>query len=852
MIRFTRSLLLLTAVLYCANTLNAQTITGTVSDLSGNPLSGVNIFEKGTTNGTVSTAEGQFSIRLLNSTTAVLVFSSVGFVTLEIRVSDNTNWSVVLKSGVQLNPLTIVGSRSLERTTVDSPVPIDVVDMRATAVRTGQSDFSQLLHTIAPSFNANRQSGADGSDHTDPATLRGLGPDQTLVLVNGKRRHPSSLVNIYGSRGRGNAGTDLNAIPLSAIARVEILRDGAAAQYGSDAIAGVLNIVLKEHYDQFEASLHNGVYFKGDGLTNQISAAYGVQLNDRGFVSLTGDFQRREKTFRENSDPDAYRKQFGDGSANDASLWLNSSVDLGNSTRVYAFGGLSIRKSDAYAWTRNADSDRNIPAIYPNGFDPRIAADIMDRSISVGLKGTISNWSWDAYQILGSNQFDYNVRNTLNASLLQNSPTTFDAGGFRSSQITSGVDMSRRFGWLKGLNVAFGAEHRFEGYSITAGEEGSWRNYMPDGDAESRPGEVIIRPGGSQGFPGFRPENELDASRRNLGAYIDLELNATTDFLVTGALRTESYSDFGEKVSGKLATRIKVNPHVSFRASAGSGFRAPSLPQMYFNSIFTDFISGRAVDQLLARNDSEIASLLGIPRLSEESSYNIGMGLSLTPTDGLTVTADYYHVQVDDRVVLTGLFEADVNTNWGQQLVAMNVSGVQFFTNAISTTTNGLDIVADYHANRNGSQWGLTLAGNVNSMKLGAINTSALLEGEEETYFGEREKAFLLASAPPVKWSLSTNFSRSKWSGSLKGTLYGTIELIDWVGQIDRYAPRVVFDAHAGYQLTPQVGIHIGAANLFNTYPTRQDIETETGGMWDAVQMGSNGGFLFGKIVVRM
>ena len=505
-------------------------LKGFVKDENGAALAGVLIYERGTSNGTVSAWDGAYTIRYSRND-AVIVFSYTGYTVQDVAVNGRTELDVTLREGLVIEGLEIVGSRSLNRTVTNSPVPVDVIDIRQLTTTQGQLDLNQVLQYAAPSFNANRQTGADGADHTDPATLRGLGPDQTLVLINGKRRHQSSLVNIYGTRGRGNTGTDLNAIPSAAIERIEILRDGASAQYGSDAIAGVINIVLKENVEEFTGNVNVGANLAKDnpgrstfdGENVQVNGNYGFRVGQGGFVNVTTDYWFHGYTNRR--DPNLYRRQFGDAKGANFATYFNASVPLNEKASAYAFGGLNTRKTDAYAWSRDAGEARNVDALYPNGFDPIIATDITDRSASAGLRGELGGWGADFSHTFGSNRFHYYGHGTANASLEERSPTDFDDGGFQLQQNVTTLDFTRFFkNWLAGVNLAFGMEHRVENYQIFAGEEGSWKTYGPvffGIDTES--GDTIYRPGGAQGFPGFGPSNAVNESRTNLAAYLDGE-----------------------------------------------------------------------------------------------------------------------------------------------------------------------------------------------------------------------------------------------------------------------------------------------------------------------------------------
>ncbi len=836
--------------------LQAQgTVKGKVTDESGSALVGVSIYERGTTNGTISAWDGSFSLRVSRSD-AYLVFSYTGYATAEVPLDGRSEITVQMREGLVLEGVVIVGSRALNRSVTNSLVPIDVLDVRQLTATQGQLDVNQMLQFAAPSFNANRQTGADGADHVDPATLRGLGPDQTLVLINGKRRHQSSLVNIYGTRGRGNTGTDLNAIPASAIERIEILRDGASAQYGSDAIAGVINIVLKENVNEFTGNVNVGAHLAKDnpdrstfdGENIQVNGNYGFRLGEGGFVNFTVDYWGRGHTNR--YDPSLYRRKFGDAQGTNIGTYFNAALPLGKEVSLYAFGGSNFRKTNAYAWSRDPGTERNVDAIYPNGFDPIIASDITDRSVSVGVRGLLGQWNTDLNHTAGLNRFHYYGRQTLNASLEERSPTDFDDGGFRLSQNTTNLTFSRFFKeWLGGTNIAFGAEHRIENYQIFAGEEASWRTYGPVYFVTPE-GDSVARPGGAQGFPGFGPQNEVNESRTNIAAYVDGELAFSPRFTLGAAARFENYSDFGNTLNGKLAARLKLTDGLAVRGSASTGFRAPSLAQLYFNSVYTDFESGVAVDKFLAKNNSPITRALGIEPLKEETSVNLGAGLTYS-RQGFSLSADFYRIQIRDRIVLTGDFYND-DDQIGGILRALNVGSARFFANAINTTTHGLDLVAAYSGTLGEEQrFALTLAGNWNNMTIDRVNTSPKLVGKEDSYLSRREKLFILASAPPLKGNLTFDLHGRRLGVNARINYFGRIELEDYIGEMDIYDPRVTLDLSCSYRLSPRVRWTIGGVNILNAYPTRQDQETEGGGLYDAVQMGFNGTFLFSRLNFR-
>jgi iron complex outermembrane recepter protein len=865
-------LLFIAMLLCCVQMAFAQiTVSGTVTDNKNTTLVGVTVFEKGSFNGTTTAGDGTFSVNC-KSKTPTLVFSYLGFETQEVSSDGLPTMKVVLLDDTQsLKGVEVVGSRNINRTATETAVPIDIIPVSRVTNQIGQVDLNQLLQFAAPSFNSNRQSGSDGTDHTDPASLRGLGPDQTLVLINGQRRHQSSLVNLYGTRGRGNTGTDLNTIPAACIERIEILRDGAAAQYGSDAIAGVINIVLKKNTETLTAAGMVGSTVLNDGFSRALSANYGWKLGETGFLNATVAYNGRNKTDRARQYRDSlYRRQFGDASLDDISVFLNASAPLKKGGEIYAFGGFNHREGDAFAWSRDADSKRNVTAIYPDGFDPHIATTIDDHSLSAGARGKVLGINVDFNNTFGNNRFHYFNNQTLNASLGAKSPLNFNAGGFQLMQNTTNLRFSKNFEKiLQGFNVAWGVEHRFENYKIFAGEEGSWKDYGPvffSRDPLLDTAGVIVgydttyRPGGSQGFPGFRPSNELNKSRTNIGGYVDTELDITKDFMISAAARYEKYSDFGSTLNGKVAARYKIVDDIFMvRASYSTGFRAPSLAQVYFNSTFTNVISGKPVDVLLAANGSDITTALGIAPLKQETSENISFGFTSKPMSGLSITVDGYRVDIKDRIVLTSAFSANTDTDWGRALIASKVGQAQFFTNAVDTRTVGLDAIVTYAVSfgADGGRLQTAFAANFNRMEIDTANIKLsdklkTYPDAKNTYFNTREQKFLLASAPMSKYSLSFDYKLKRFNTMLRFTRFDKIVLEDWLGRNHVYTPKVTTDLTLGYEVTKSVSVFVGGTNLLNVYPDTQNIETEGGGVYDPVQMGLQGAFYFARIGFKL
>lgn len=853
-------------------------ISGVVKDNSGSGLPGVNIVEKGTSNGVSTDINGTYKIKVQEG--ATLIFSYVGYKSVSKNATGSIlNVDLASEGGQELQEVQIVGSRNSKRTVVSSAVPIDIISMKELTTQSGKIEINQLLQYIAPSFNANKQSGSDGADHVDPASLRGMGPDQTLVLINGKRRHQSSLVTIYGTRGRGNTGTDLNAIPASSIKRIEILRDGAAAQYGSDAIAGVINIVLNDNIDELTGSITYGTFntnAKGDflpgtantknyrldengngntygknksfdGNTIKIGANYGVAIGDKGgFANFTTEYFTKEKVLRPGYD---FRKGFGEASMDSYNFSLNMAVPISEKSKFYAFAGRNYRDTDAYAFTRNSGGANVVESVYPGGYTPRITSIILDNSVTAGVTTeTASGWKVDISNTYGINKFHYTIKGTMNPSLLEASPLEFDAGGHSLAQNTTNFDFSKNYSTvLEGMNLAFGAEYRTENFIVFAGEQGAYTTYdinrqpITNPATQSPPIDPISgdpRPGSSQGFPGYSPSNVVDKNRSNLSLYADSEFDITKEFMVSGAARFEKYSDFGSTINGKLASRLKITKNINLRGSVSTGFRAPSLVQSYYGLHFTNIDAGGATEILLSPNNSPVTKSFGIQDLKEETAVNGSLGVTANFGD-FTATVDGYMIKVKDRIVLTSYFDASGK--------GLGVDQAQFFANAANTKTLGLDLVLAWKKHIGDAHVSATLVGNINDMKITKVNNGNL---DAETFFGAREQAFLLASAPKNKFGLNLNYANKKFDSGLAFTRFSKVVLVDYGGEDDVYSAKISTDLTFGYQLNKQLKLTVGSNNLFNVYPDKQDEQgnTEAGGYWDAVQMGFNGAYYYARL----
>lgn len=852
------------------NSTQSKIVRGIVLDAYFQPIHKASVIENNTNNGTITRKDGSFELEMHGNNS--LKISHIGFSSKIISSSYKSYLRVVLKSGIQLDEVFIVGSRNSKRNIIDSPVSTEVIEVKNVSKKTDLLEVNQLIQTEIPSFNATKQSGSDGADHIIPATYRGLGPDQTLVLINGKRRHQTSLINLYGTRGRGNSGTDLNAIPTSAIKKIEVLKDGASAQYGSDAIAGVINIVLKDNpnttnvnsiFGFYNASNNSDQTRKGvDGLTFKTEFNYGASLNKNGFINLSAEFLTKGHTFRQGTE---VRKNYGDAAVTNSSLFFNTEIPLSRKLQFYANGGYNFKNTKAYAFSRPFDSERNIQSIYPNGFNPLITSNISDKSLTIGFKGKLRGWNIDFSNNYGNNYFHYYIKETLNATLLENSPTEFDAGGHSLNQNTTNIDLTKQFyGFLEGFHIALGLENKIENYKIFAGEEKSYESYDINGNVVSNNTPLssipsyngIIRPGGSQGFPGYAPNNEVDRTRTSFSFYLDNEIDISKKWILAAAIRYESYSDFGNSLNTKIATNYKLTTKSNLRLSFSTGFRAPSLAQMFYNLKFTNYIDDVPAESFLIANNNPITRQFGIQKLREEKALNYGFGFNYRISKNINLSIDSYYIFIRDRIILSGNFDASS--------ISASAENVQFFANGVNTSTYGTDFKFGYANKWNKSNLAINLVGNVNDMQISRINYKDL---DSETFFGKREEYFLKASAPKYKIILNTIYTNGKFSISNTLTKYSSVELIDWqifnplenynnsVEQrfekaMDRYDSKYTLDTHFSYNLNKNFSFQIGANNLFNTYPTAQYENTDSGGLWDAVQMGSNGAFYYSKILV--
>jgi iron complex outermembrane receptor protein len=805
----------------------------------------------------------------------------------------------------------VVGSRT-PRTNVETTAPVDVVTAEEIS-HVGKTETGRILSTLAPSYVSTPQTVADGTDHVDPASLRGLGPDQVLVLVNGKRRHKSALLNINGTFGRGTVGTDLNAIPAGSIKRIEILRDGAASQYGSDAIAGVINIVTKDYTDLFDVTTTTGVTGSGDGGQIKTSANYGFKIGNKGFLNVTGEFLQKNPTNRAGQyngyiyasapkDPndmaavaaakeldnqtladrgltrDDFKMKIGEAAAQDAMGSFNLELPLDDKSTFYSFGDAAHRNGSAAGFYRYPNqATQNVPQFFPNGFLPEIHSNINDLGVTAGIRRK-GDTTVDASINHGQNSFQFNIENTINASYGTSSPLSFNAGTLAAQETVGDLDILRKIdtgGLLKSLAFVLGSEVRSENYKITAGDLASY----DDGNAKYFPGSTVKRVPGAQVFPGFQPANEVDRTRNNIGVYTGLESEIIKGLNVDLGGRYENYSDFGNSFTGKAAARVPFGKAVALRAAASTGFRAPSLQQLWFSNISTLFLADPAQGGLLVPNqvltsvnESPITRAFGIPKLKEEKSTNLSGGITLRPLENLSLTADGYFIRIKNRIVLTSQFTAGTpgTSSFNQAVTDLlmpfpGVNAAQFFANAIDTDTTGADVVADYAVDTGAGTVTLSAAANFTKTEVKEVHIPNTLTnnfrnaGVSDTtlrtlFFGRLAQNRLEDAVPHQKGTASARYAYKQLTLLARANYYGKVRYkADDPANDESFGAKVLFDADLGFQFTKNLQLSIGGDNVFNTFPDKNlKAANISSGRFvynrNVSQFGWNGGFYYAKL----
>jgi iron complex outermembrane receptor protein len=787
---------------------------------------------------------------LAAATTAALLTAAAPAIAQEQEEEARTLTSVVT-----------VGTRVANRSALDTASPVDVISGE-TLQSIGVGELNQALSVNLPSYNFPRPALSDGTDSVRPAALRGLAPDQTLVLVNGKRRHSAALVNVNGTVGRGASAVDLNTIPSLAVGGVEVLRDGASALYGSDAIAGVVNVRLREansggaiqaSYGWRETEYTVPVIAppaglgipdpgrtvsrkRNDGQILTVSGWKGYSLGEDGFITVTGEYKDQSRTERSGYD---HRRQYplingqadpreatinrfnawtGEPELEQVSFFANAGLTLEGGVDLYGWASFQDRETVSAGFIRVASDARNVIEIYPNGFLPKINPTTTDYSALGGARFDLAGWEADASIGYGSNKMEFQIIDTLNRSLGPSSKTSFDAGGYQHTQLVANLGFVRGFetsGLASDLNVAWGVEARRETYEIFAGEPDSYRN-----------GGVLLNgaptASGSQVFPGFRPENERDENRTAVGVYLDLEANLTDALLVSGAVRGESYSDFGETLTGKLAARYDFSENFALRGSVQNGFRAPSLQQQFFTTTSTNFINGIPFDITTFTVDDPVAVALGSKPLDAETSVNYAIG-AVIRAGSFSLTIDGYRIDVDDRIVLSeNLTQGNVQA-FLQQQGFIGAGGGRFFLNGVDTETQGIDIIANYTFPETGlGKFDATLGANFNETKVTAVPAVPQLTAlnPAPVLFGRVNVETFEKGAPKDKFTGQLNWTYGGLGATLRAIRYGEV-LVPQANAALSYtqSPKTVIDLEGRYTWNDRLTLSAGADNLLDEYP---------------------------------
>ena len=846
----------------------------------------------------------------------------------------------------------VTGTRQRNRTVTNSTVPIDVIGAEALQ-NSGFTETNRVLAQLVPSFNFPQPSITDGTDVIRPATLRGLGPDQTLVLINGKRRHTTALLNVNGSVGRGTAAVDINLIPMAALERVEVLRDGAAAQYGSDAIAGVINFQLSQRREGARFSATYGGYVTDvdgirqvtgvaqsapgvpllapdgtllltdngrdrrarDGGVLTLTSNIGLPLADTGFLNLTAEYRDRGDTNRTGYDPrrqfgaagafdprefgfDRVSHRYGDAATKDYNIFVNAGMPLADDISVYLFGSYGHRNGNSAGFYRLSNDARNVLSIYPDGFLPQINTRLRDYSVTAGVKGEIGTVAIDMSAAYAHNSFDFDIGNTLNASLGATSPTQFDAGGLRYGQFTANLDLSRDFeiGFLKSFSLAGGLEYRNEEYSIRAGEPDSFRAgpaLVGANNPSSNPaGFGAGAAPGAQVFPGFQPViggqqvTGRSRQRHNFSAYAEANADVSDRFTLQVAGRYEGYSDFGSTINGKVSARYEPTPGYALRGSVSTGFRAPSLQQQFFAAAATNNVNGTLVDAVTLPVDNPVARALGSKPLQAETSFSYSGGVAINPVPALSLTVDYYRIAIDDRIVLTENLAATrdalgnpsgapTSTGFNIARILNNagfrtISAARFFINGIDTVTQGIDAVATWRLDLGAYGKLRTTAGfNYNRNRITGRNAAPGAIGQVPgiVLFGRQESLRIEQGQPLTKINLGVDYDHDIIGLTARGNRYGKV--VD--GGTEAFNDIVlgakwVIDLEARIKPAANLELAVGANNVFDTYPDRtptgRAVDPATGLGRNYAQtryvtpyssfspFGFNGRFLYGRMTV--
>lgn len=738
----------------------------------------------------------------------------------------------------------LVGSRLYQPLSEASSVTLVEIIPIEQLSKHGQIELSQLLNYVIASYTANRQSGSSLSDHIDPFTMKGFGPDEILVLINGKRKGQSSLVNLNGTIGKGNANIDFNSIPVAAIERIEYLKDGASGQYGTDAIAGVLNIVLKSSAEGVSVETNAGVTSLGDGLTQNYAATLGMPLVHTGQFVLTADYLNRSPLVRIPTEyyGESPRKQFGEASVNRASLWFNANYPLSSVTELYSFGGFTNRGSRASGWNiLPSDSSHSVYSFYPTGYVPVVHSAITDIAFVAGLRTSFENgWDLDFSESYSYNSNTFDVSNTVNPSLNSASPTSFDVGQLGNTQNILSLTLNRIYGsFLSGLSISLGMEHRHDNFWILAGEEASWKEYP----------NVLQKEGGAQGMIGFRPSDEQNRARNTMSVFTDNELSVSSKLSLLFAARADHASDVGLQYSGKFAFNWTPHKRIALRGSIGTNFKIPSLVNQYFSWNYNLQDAGFP-NVAIQGSDSDVINALKVEPILPEKTLNTQVSLVLEPFKNFSLSINTYRIAMKDRVVLTEMLSPSQFSDLEPTFTQYGIENLRFFANMLSTTTQGIEVSGSWKLQIAKHQFRLGVGFSYSEFILNQVQVLKNLEEKEDLLFSRAKSLPLLTVQNiPYKGLYSFDYSFGAFSLHTSATVYAPLKFVALRESDAIYQPKVVSNASLEVKASKHIAVAVGGNNLFEMYPTKQYPEnTYSGGLYDAVQMGFGGAYYFAKL----
>ncbi len=795
----------------------------------------------------------------------------------------------------KMERIVTIGTRVSGRTATETAAPVDLISSDQ-LIKTGATELGKALQTLAPSFNFSSTTVSDGSDILRPATLRGLGPDQVLVLVNGKRRHQQALVNVQETIGKGSAGYDINAIPMTAVARVEILRDGAAAQYGSDAIAGVINVVLKETTDETHVRFEAGQAYAGDGENIVAGVNTGFEF-ENGFINVSLEYRDRGETNRagpatleltdgfligrwhdENGNP-VTRLRIGDADSENKYIWANGEFTYNDTTEFYFFGGYSDREGNSSGFFRGPGHPRVIPELYPEGFLPTLLTNVTDTSVAFGMRHDLNDiWAMDISVVTGANKFEFGSENSANVSyyyelkpdgsIYGETPTSAHDGTLKFKQHTLNIDFTGSVDWGSNdepLYIAFGGEFRRDNYQIEAGDPWSYQY----GRADDGSVDIIntdnggITDPGIQGFPGFKPSTEVDADRDSMGLYLDLETNLTDDLSVGAAIRYEDYDFAGDNISYKLSGRWELTEDYALRGALATGFRAPGVQQIYYSQVLTNLVDGELVETGTIANNSTTAAQFGIDSLDEETSDSYSIGLVAEPIEDLELTIDYYRIDIDDRIVMSEPISAQTddqgevtNPEVAAILAANRLGAAQFFTNAVDTETKGLDIVAAWSTDLYGGDFDISAALGWVETDVTSIHSSSDLIPDAEL-FSETQVLRLEEGQPQQTKRISFNYAKDAFNYNIGFNYFGSVSGQAFTGVKQTWSSKWLVDMSVQYQYSDDITFTIGGNNIFDEFPDEWEREGNIFAQagftygWETLPFGINGGYYYGRVDIK-